>query len=89
MQVYFISLYTLSLIHICKSVTRRLGKLIANTYVALMVTYSIPVSGYSAKNHKRKLQSLLDRGLRWACKNQTIRESLRVRSCLLYTSRCV
>ena len=41
------------------------------------------VCGYLTKTHKRKVQSLLNRGLRWACKdqyltsNQTIRESPR------------
>ena len=79
-------LYQLRPILCSNAMTRRLGKLIVSTYVAPMATYAIPVWGYLAKTHKRKLQSLLDRGLRWACKahyltsNKTIREALRVRS---------
>ena len=45
----------------------RLGKLIVTTYVTRMVTHAISVWGYLGKTHKQKLQSLLDRALRWAC----------------------
>ena len=85
-----------------KAMTRKLGKLIVNAYLLPIITYAIPVWGYLATVHKRKLQSVLDRGLRLAAKapyrfsSRLLRRGLGVRSledttrrlarCLLYTS---
>ena len=41
-----------------------LGKLIVTMYVIPMDTYALTARVYLTKSHKRKLQSLLDRGLR-------------------------
>ena len=58
-----------------------LGKVIVNTYVIL--TYIIPVWGYLAKICKQKLQSVMDRGLHWACKTHYLTSNLTICNALV------
>ena len=48
--------------------TPRLDKLIVYTYVLPVITYDCPVCGYLAASHRKSLQSVLERGMKLACK---------------------
>ena len=49
--------------------TRKLGRMIVGAYLLPVIAYACPVWGYLAAMHKKKLQSVLDRGLRLAAKS--------------------
>ena len=73
---------------ISSAITRKLGKIIVGAYLLPVITYACSFGGYLAVMHKKKLLSVLDRGIRLAAKAPR-RFSSRLLSCLLYTSRCV
>lgn len=62
------------------AMTRRLGKRLVSAYVLPVATYAIPVWGYLAASHKKKIQSLLDRGLRWALKAHWLTPNIAIRT---------
>src|SRR5207302_9465897 len=50
------------------AMTRRLGKIIVNTYLLPVITYAAPVWGYLAAMHKRRLKSVYHRGFKLSAK---------------------